>query len=45
MKLFSFAVSGVLLTEAAVFFKLKPFRLGFFVFGSCIITALAVEAS
>jgi hypothetical protein len=42
LKLLSFAVSGVLLTEAAVFFKLKPLGFGFFIFGSRIITALAV---
>jgi hypothetical protein len=42
LKLLSFAVSGVLLTEAAVFFKLKPLGLSFFVFGRRIITALTV---
>jgi hypothetical protein len=38
-------MSGVLLTEAAVLFKLKPLWLGFFVFGSRIVTTLAVGAS
>jgi hypothetical protein len=36
---------GVFLTEAAVLLKLKPLGLGLFVFGGCVVPALALGTS